>query len=205
MTKKSIELTFNGQYIEHPYWPEMYQRIEIDKKSGVNRARTESNRRKALEAYLIEENMTLDDYKKLCDLAARPFHKNEQGSIYIPEEKVIAALVNANAVAPSKMRVQNLRVAVRCSDFITSKTEPDGVWKRFAVVNMGSGAKASNQRGLRENAYIKGFTATGSIEMEDDMVDPKAVISLLNFAGRVSGIGASRKMGKGRFTVSVIE
>lgn len=199
-----ITLNFAGRYIEHPYWPEMYQRIEIDKKSGVNRARTEANRRKALEAHLIEMGMTLNDYENLCKLADRPFHINEKGYIYIPSEKIIASLVNANDVAPKKMHVGNIRVAVRSSDFVTNKMTPDGNWQRFAVVKMGSGLKASNQRGIRNNQYIKEFSASGILEVEADMVDPKAVISLLNFAGRVTGIGASRKMGFGRFT-AVIE
>jgi len=190
-------------YIEHPYWPEMYRRIEIDKRSGVNRARTDANRRKALEAHLVEIGMALDDYKALCVLADRPFHSNGSGHIYIPSEKILAALVNANDVAPSKMRIQNLRVAVSASNFKTTKTEPDGVWERFAVVTMGSGAKASNQRGHRANAYIKNFTAAGTIECVEEMVEPKAVLELLRFAGRAVGIGAARKMGWGRFTTSV--
>lgn len=34
------------------------------------------------------------------------------------------------------------------------------------------------------------------------MVEPKAVLALLTFAGRTVGIGASRPMGWGRFTVA---
>jgi len=200
----NITLTFKEPgYIEHPYWPEQYRKIEIDKKSGINRARTEANRRKALEAYLVEVGMTLDQYKELCAMAARPFHSNGSGHIYIPQEKILSCLVNANDVAPSKMRIQNLRVAVSASNFKTTKAAPDGVWERFAVVNMGSGAKASNQRGHRANAYIKDFDAVGTIECVEEMVDPKAVVELLKFAGRVVGIGAARKMGWGRFTLSV--
>lgn len=188
-------------YIEHPYWPEMYERIEIDKKSGVNRARTDANRRRALEAYLSEINMTLDQYKALCDAANKPFHTYENGNIYIPADKVIACLVHANNVAPAKNRIPNLRTALNASDFVTSKTEPDGEWKRFAVVNLGNGAKASNQRGFRSNAYISNFNAVGTIQVEPVMVDPEAVNNLLRFAGRVAGIGACKKMGWGRFTV----
>lgn len=199
----NITLTFTRPgYIEHPYWPEQYQKIEIDKKSGINRARTEANRRKALEAHLVELGMTLKDYETLSALAARPFHTNGDGTIVIPSEKIIACLVNASDVAPAKMRIGNLRIAVRASDFHTEKTAPDGNYERFSVVTQGSGAKASNQRGYRTNAYIRDFTATGTLEVEEDMVDPKALLSLLSFAGRVVGIGASRKMGYGRFTVS---
>ena len=197
----NIKLNFGKKgYIASPYWPEMYQCIEIEKKSGVNRARTDANRRKALEAYLSSENMTPQQYEALKALAARPFHADEQG-IYIPADNIISALVNANMVAPRSMRIENLRVAVTASDFRTDKQQPDGIWRRFAVVTMGTGQKASNQRGLRENAYIQDFAATGTIDVEPEMVDPKALVKLLEFTGRIVGIGASRKMGWGRFTV----
>jgi len=188
-------------YIEHPYWPEMYRVIELDKKSGVNRARTDANRRKALEAHLQSEGLTLQDYEALRVASLRPFHTNGNGTIIIPAEKVLACLVNAVDVAPSKLRVMNPRTVVKASDFKTDRAEPDGTWERFAVVNMGTGAKASNQRGLRTNQYIKNFSAIGTLEVDADMVDLKAVLELLKFAGRAVGIGASRSMGWGRFTV----
>lgn len=192
-------------YIEHPYWPEMYKLIEIDKKSGVNRARTEANRRRALESYLTDAGLTLADYEALRAAAQRPFHTtgtNGTQRIVIPAEKILACLVNASDVAPAKLRIPNLRVAVRASAFVTDKSAPDGVWERFAVVTMGTGAKASNQRGHRANAFIADFTASGTLDVEPEMVDPQALLSLLTFAGRVVGIGASRTMGWGRFTVS---
>jgi len=197
-----VTLTFaEPGYIAHPYWPEMYKLIELDKKSGINRARTEANRRKALEAHLQSENMSLEDYEKLRAAAHRPFHMNGE-HIIIPSEKVLACLVNASDQAPSKLRIPNMRTAVHASDFKTDKSQPDGVWERFAVVTMGTGAKASNQRGLRSNAFIKDFKAVGTLDVDKDMVDLKAVLELLTFAGRQVGIGASRTMGWGRFTVS---
>ena len=39
-------------YIAEPYWPEMYEYINITKESGMNRARSAANRRKALEEHL---------------------------------------------------------------------------------------------------------------------------------------------------------
>jgi hypothetical protein len=189
-------------YIEHPYWPEQYRLIEIQKRSGLNRARTEQNRRRALEAHLTELGLTLAEYESLQALAARPFHTDATGHIIIPAEKVLACLVNAADVAPAKLRIPSLRTALHATDFVTDKDKPDGVWERFAVVTLGTGSKASNQRGFRSNEYIRDFTARGRIEVEPEMVDPAAVVSLLTFAGRVVGIGASRTMGWGRFTVT---
>lgn len=190
-------------YIADPYWPETYQLIEIQKKCGMNRTRSEANKRRALEQHLIEAGMTLADYDRLALLSARPFHTNGDGHIVIPAEKVLSCLVNAADVAPAKLRIASLRTALRASDFHTPKAGPDGRWERFAVVTLGTGAKASNQRGFRSSAYIRDFDATGDLEVEPDMVDPRAVRTLLEFAGRQVGIGASRRMGWGRFTVVI--
>jgi hypothetical protein len=192
-------------FIEHPYWPEMYRVIEIQKRSGVNRARTDANRRRALESYLNEVGMTLADYEALVQRSARPFHTDSEGHILIPAEKILACLVNAADVAPSKLRIPSIRTTITASDFVTDRTTPDGTWERFAVVTLGAGNKASNQRGFRSNAFIRDFSARGSLTMEPEMVDPKAVIALLTFAGRVVGIGASRGMGWGRFTVEMTD
>lgn len=189
-------------YIAHPYWPEMYRLIEIQKTSGINRARSEKRRREALEATLRSMQLSLDDYTALQAAALRPFHTNGDGTIIIPADRVASCLVNACDEAPARLRISNLRNALRISDFKTGKSAPDGVWSRFAVVQSASN-KLSNQRGLRENSYIENFTATGTIEGDPEMVKPEAVIELLEFAGREIGIGASRKMGWGRFAVEV--
>lgn len=199
----NVVLTFETPgYIAHPYWPEMYKLIEIQKRSGVNRARTEANRRRALEAYLTNEGMPLAEYEALQRLAGRPFHTDADGTIIIPAEKILACLVNAADVAPAKLRIPSLRTAITASAFRTTKTKPDGAWERFAVVTLGAGNKASNQRGFRSNEYIADFTAAGTLTVEPEMVDPKAVWQLLTFAGRVVGIGACRSMGWGRFVPS---
>jgi len=177
----------------------MHRLIEITKQSGVNRARSEANRRKALEEHLRSIGMTFDQYQQLERDAARPFHVN--GTIFIPSEKVMACLANANSVAPSKLRLDNLRVAVRASDFGTNKEKPDGVWERFAVVTSGTGAKLSNQRGLRRSHFICDFAATGTLDHDEGMVKPDSLLALVRYAGHYVGIGSSRKMGWGRFGV----
>lgn len=188
-------------YIENPYWPEMFRLIEIQKQSGVNRARTEANRRRALEEHLRSISMTFEQYQQLERDANRPFHTNGDGSVVILSDKILACLVNANDVGPSKIRINNLRVALRPTDFKTPKKQPDGIWERFAVVTSGTGGKLSNQRGLRRSSFIRDFTATGQIDHDPEMVKPEAVLALLRYAGLYVGVGASRKMGWGRFEV----
>ena len=65
-----LALDFQTPYVAHPYWPEMYEVIEITKKSGMNRAKSDANRRKALEEYLRANGMTLAGFEAL--IAAWP-------------------------------------------------------------------------------------------------------------------------------------
>ena len=203
-----IRLTFGTPgYVGNPYWPEMAKLIDIQKQSGMNRARSAANRRKALEQHLVSIGMTFDDYKELEVLARRPFHTNRDGFIIIPSARFTACMVNACDVASAALRpckTENLRSAVQASDFTTDKKEADGVFRRFATVTSGTGAKLSNQRGLREDPYIEDFAAVGEVEHDPTHVHPDALMTFLVYAGREIGIGASRKMGYGRFAVEKI-
>ena len=65
MQTASLLLYFKRGYIAHPYWPAMAKLVDIQKNSGMNRAKSTANRRKALEEYLRGVGMTLMDYDKL--------------------------------------------------------------------------------------------------------------------------------------------
>lgn len=205
MIKASLTLRFTGQYVADPYWPEQFQLIEITKQSGMNRSRASQNRRKALEEHLRLKNMTLADFERLEQLAKRPFHMNGEGRIIIPADKFLSFLVATCDEARSAQRPcqkEQVRSRFVASDFVTDKTEPDGVWARFATVTAGAGNKLSNQRGLRENAYIAGFDATGTLIFDPQFVDAETLRNALAWGGQFVGIGASRKMGKGRFDLA---
>jgi hypothetical protein len=204
----NLELTFPGQYIGHPYWVEMFELIQITKLSGMNRAKSEANRRKALDGHLRAIGMTLDQYTKLEELSKRPFHVNADGQIIIPADNFLSFLVAATDEARSAQRAcqkEQVRSRFTATDFVTNKTGPDGMWKRFSTVNAGAGAKLSNQRGLRENHYIENFTAAGQISFDEQFVKPDVLKNLIDFGGDFVGIGASRKMGKGRFKLTGFE
>jgi hypothetical protein len=208
MLTLDLTLAFVTPYVGHPYWPEMYEVIEITKKSGLNRAKSDANRRKALEEYLRANGMTLGDFERLDELSRRPFHTAPDGEIIIPADRILSFLVAANSEARAAQRAmppKQVRSRISATDFHTGKYQPDGVWKRFATVNLGTGARASNQRGLRENAYIQDFEATGALRFDEQTVDPKALIRLIEWAGEFVGIGASRGMGKGRFRLARAE
>jgi hypothetical protein len=202
----SLALDFTTKpYVGSPYWPEMNQLIDVQKKSGLNRAKSDANRRKSLEEYLRANGMTLADYERLQADARRPFHTDQRGEIIIPSGRFMAFLVAANSEARAAFKAcdpSQVHARIDATDFATGKTEADGVWMRFAVVTLGTGAKASNQRGLRMDPYIENFTAKGLITFDEETVDPPTLKNLITWGGQFVGIGASRKMGKGRFQLS---
>lgn len=205
MITVDIALTFTTPYVAHPYWPEMYELIESTKKSGMNRAKSDANRRKALEEYLRANGLTLADLQRLEERSRPPFHTAADGRIVIPAESVMAFLVAANDTARAANKAcppEQVWSRIAASPLVTDRTEPDGVWRRFATVNLGTGARASNQRGLRENAYIENFTAAGRLSFDEQMVDPAALRNVIAWGGQFVGLGASHKMGKGRFEIA---
>jgi hypothetical protein len=196
--------TFVSPYIADPYWPEMYEVIEITKKSGLNRAKSDANRRKSLEEYLRQNDMVLADFKRLEELSKRPFH-TVGDEIVIPPENVMAFLVAANDMARAAFKAcppEQVHARMTTTHYTTGKMAPDGIWKRFVSPKLGTGAKASNQRGMRLSAYIENFTARGSLTVDEQTVDVPTLANLVKWGGTFVGIGASRKMGKGRFQLT---
>ena len=178
------------------------------------RARSAANRRKALEEYLRANGMTLADYDELERLANRPFHVDERGCVKVPKASVEAMLVATCDTIPSAGRpcpASMVRTVLRADEWRTDTPASEAqTWERFAVVASGTGAKLSNQRGLRRDLYIgleppaevpptSKVVATGTLDPHPEMVRPEVLRRALDYAGEWVGIGASRKMGWGRF------
>lgn len=205
-----LTLHFGKGYIGHPYWPEREKLINVQKQSGINRARSEDKRQKTLRAWLDAHEMTLDDYRQLETRAARPFYtgmdvglSKHADEIVIPAHHLYGMCAQAADLAPSAVRLaspEQIRTVMDVGDFRTGKTKADGVWERFAVVKSGSGQALSNQRGLRSDHFISDVTARGSIRLVNDELEKKAR-DFWTWAGREIGVGASRKLGWGRFEV----
>ena len=214
-----INLTIDlHSYIGHPYWPQMSVLVNIQKESGMNRARSTANRRKALEEWLRAEGMSLADYEALEEAAARPFYTtpDDPALVLVPRRHTESMLVATCDSARSAMRpcpADMVRTVLRPSAWQTDIKVSDALmWERYAVVTSGTGAKLSNQRGLRRNLYVGGkppgdlpatepVTATGWLDINPEMVRPEVLHKALSWAGEWVGIGASRKMGWGRFDI----
>lgn len=200
---------FERGYLSDPFWPELARLIDIEKQSGVNRARSDPGREKALVGWLTANNMTRGQYDALKAAAARPFHFLADGEIIIPSAHIMAALAEAGNLCPSALRVcrnDQVRSILSCSDLRTGKTLADAlVWERLCPPKSASGALLSHQRGLRRNFYLEHFDATGLLttRMEKDRIP--ALRDFVAWSGAEVGCGASRAMGWGTWSLVELE
>jgi hypothetical protein len=166
LVELTLSLSFAKGYIAHPYWPELEKVINIDKESGVRRVRSEAARTAALSEYLTKHGMTVDELEALRARAERQFdtaadvermsfgeyalNGHDPDEICIPPNQIYGCLAQSSDLARSATRVASrdqIRSVLGVREPIyTGKTEPDGVFERFAVVTSGTGAKFSNQR-----------------------------------------------------------
>ena len=193
------------KFVSHPYWPEREKVIQIQKESGVNRVRSQTKREQALSNHLAKMGMSMEQYDDLIAIADRPFHLSPGGFIVIPSHNLYGCFAQASDFATSSIRLappEQIRTVLHTSDWVTRKKASDSlVWKRFVVVKSGTGQALSNQRSLRENSYIEDFEAVGTLSFSTDILRPEKVHAFLDYAGLNIGVGASRKLDNGRFTI----
>lgn len=193
-------------YIAHPFWPARNICIEIEKKSGVNRQRSEDKRESALRAECKKQGYACEQYQNFRREAAEQWYKKADGKIYIPRHQLAGGLVQAIGCSPKNLRgifdSDNFRALIHLGDFTTDRTEADGVFSRFVKL------EGSNQRSFQENEYIgcyldegEPFYASGKIDLPDEK-QADTVKRIFEKTIESIGIGAARKMGFGRGSIS---
>jgi hypothetical protein len=193
-----------AKYIAHPYWGELAQVIDIQKRSGVNRVRSEDKRDAALSNFLKKQGMSKEEYDALVVKSKRPWYRKDNDDpnspIVIPPHQFAGMLVQAAMSAPAGARIDpaELRSIIEISDFVTTKTKCDGVFSRYIMPKDGSGKPLSNQRQLQSNEHLLDVEATGTLTIDTERAKVEAVRALLDHAVSRTGVGASRKMGYGR-------
>lgn len=188
-------------YIAHPFWPARNQVIEIEKRSGCNRQKSDDKRVAAIKAECAKQGLTYDRYFELVEEAKDQWYRRD-GNIIIPRHQLAGALVQTIASAPKALRgsfdKDNFRALVQIGDFVTDRKKCDGVFSRFVKLD------GSNQRSFQENEYLgvyldrgEPFAATGQIAVADAKAE-ETIKAILRAAVETIGVGAARKMGFGR-------
>ena len=202
-------LFFPERYIAQPYWTELLQLIDIQKQSGMNRARSEQKRTQALAEYLRRNGISEEAYQALQEVAARPFYRQDSatwsGPIVIPSHQLYGCLIETADHLNRSQRPcdpDNLRHVLRLSDAVTTRQEADGIYTRPVMPKSGTGQPLSNQRSLRSDPYIENFSATGTVAFYADTIhNADELQDFFAYAGQRIGVGAARKMACGRFLV----
>jgi hypothetical protein len=201
----TLTLRFDKGYIADPYLPEREELINIQKASGMNRSRSEDKRLERLKEHLRRLGMTQEEYEDLERRAQQPWYRDADGAIIIPSHQFYGCLIEGSKTLSATHRPcdpDNLRHILRVSDLATGKTKEDGMYARLVMPKSGTGQPLSNQRALRSNPFIAQFEASGSIDwFASDIDDPQRVIDFVTYCGQRVGVGASRKMAFGRYTV----
>jgi hypothetical protein len=202
VSRKTYEVTLRiDSYISEPYLPELSDLIDIQKKSGMNRARSEAKRDECLKAYLKREGISAKQYDNLVQMANRKWYMTQDGFIYIPRHHLAGALVQTVGSSPAAVRgkfdVDSFRHYVRISDFLTNKKEKDEVFDRYVKNDL------TNQRRRQVSEVIVNFDAVGKVEVHQKF-KVEEFTTLLSAALEDTGVGSCRKMGYGRGAVTKI-
>lgn len=192
-------------FVGDPFWPQVGEVIDIKKDSGVDRVRSTAKREQTLKDYLRSHGQTLESFAVLQQMADRPFHTSPDGRILVPHQMLLGAFLEAAGLATGPLRIcrpEAIRSHLLSSDWQTQKTVADAVpWIRYVPVKSASGRLLSNQRSRRENLVLHDFDAEGTLHFRGDASQVQRLRDFMRFLGEEVGVGASRKMGHGKFTV----
>lgn len=192
--------------IYQPYTDSRAEVINIRKKSGADRARSEAKRKLCLEQELEKEGMTWDEWLELNAEADMLYKTDADNKPVIPRHWISGMLVNALSKLPKNARFDltpdNLRVRCRILTgwHVESQEEVEAFTR--AIKN-----EATNQRRLQTDRVFEDVVIVGSIEVDepDDNETPDDVRAayrrIFEFALKECGLGGARKMGYGRGTV----
>jgi hypothetical protein len=214
MTKVKIALQFDEPgFIGLPYWPERNTLIDVLK--DVHPKLGDAKKAAALLAALEKRGLTMEDHARLELRAARPFYTENDsdagdGEIVIPQRTIQSFLNNASQSAPKAVpRIENKGltfIGVKVGDgnggkFLrTAKTKKDAVkFGRFVMPEDG------NQRRWTEQDAIADFQAAGVLDIDEEIIQPDQLKTLITWGGKFIGLGSARPQGYGRFGIACWE
>jgi hypothetical protein len=207
--KISIALQFNDLgYVGKPFWPEITALIDIS--HDVHPKLGDAKKAAAIAAACEKRGITPEQYAAILDRSTWPFYTADEtrgGEIVIPARVFQSFLNHVSQEAPKaipKIQAKGLTfVGIKVSDgnggkFLrTGKTEKDKLlFQRLVVLEM------SNQRSLQTDAYIADFTASGILDIDEQVITADKLRALVEYGGHWYGIGSCRPQGYGRFVVT---
>jgi hypothetical protein len=182
----------------------------IDISHDVHPKLGDAKKQAATIAACDKRHITALEYADIADRSTWPFYTandRRDGEIVIPQRVFQSFLNNSSQECPKaipKIGAKGLTfVGVKVSDgnggkfFRTGKTVKDSLlFSRLVKLEQ------SNQRSRQEDPYIADFTATGWLDLDEEVITCDKLRELVEYGGRWYGIGSSRPQGYGRFKVT---
>jgi hypothetical protein len=205
MKRINIALSFTDSgYIGKPFWPETNTLIDISK--DVHPKLGEAKKAAALLAACEKRNISVDQYKAMVAKSEHPFYTIgdvRAAEIVVPQRVIQSFLNMASMEVPraipkiAEKGLTFIGVKVEGGYLRTGKHERDA--KAFArfVKN-----QESNQRRFESELYIEQFEATGILLVDEEVIKSEDLRKLMEYGGKMYGIGSARPQGYGRFTVT---
>jgi hypothetical protein len=206
-TRVKVALTFGEMgYAGLPYWPELATLIDINKE--IHPKLKGAKKQQALDAELGKRNLTQADYDRLTLRSKRKFYVDSDndsgdGEIVIPRHVLAGMLVQTVKRSPKNAVPQLNQGLVHVSFQMvegwlrTGKTKADAKsYDRFVK------SEESNQRRWDSTPYLADFTATGTLLIEESLVNADDLFKVFEFGGRYVGVGSCREQGYGRFLLN---
>jgi hypothetical protein len=208
MTHIEVGLRFSDSgYIGKPFWPETNTLINISK--DVHPKLGDAKKQAALAAVCEKRGITIEEYKRIEAKSLYPFYTLgdiRTAEIVIPQRVIQSFLNHASMAAPkaishiAEKRLTFIGVKVKDGYLRTGKTEKNALLFERFVKN-----EESNQRMFTSDPYIIDFTAKGILLVDEEIIKEGDLKKLIEYGGRMYGIGTARPQGYGRFAVSCWE
>jgi hypothetical protein len=200
----SAALGFGDEgYIAKPFWPETNKLIDIGK--DVHPKLGEAKKQAAILAACTKRGISEEEYRRLLEKSSHTFYTIDglrDTEVIIPQRIIQSFLNHASQVVPKAIpRIEEKGltfIGVRIQDgyLRAGKTEKDALrFERF-VKN-----QESNQRMFTSDLYISNFQATGTFLVNEEVISVENLFSLMEYGGRMYGIGTARPQGYGRFQI----
>ena len=197
-----VSFLFDGRgFIGNPYNKCTQQKLEVERQ--VHPKLKGQKREQALEKACSSVGLSGDDYVRVLEENDRGFVLGSDGDIIIPERNLRAFINNISQEAPSNIpKIKNKGLAFAALQF-----PEGGLYTGIAL----SEAKTWERPVRNENSsvpfwvtskYISGFTASGTIVVDESIIKEKDLRELIEFGGKYIFLGSCRKQGWGSFKVS---
>lgn len=131
------------------------------------------------------------------------YYDPEMG-VYVPTSMVLRAVEEAAKI--TKQGTQIMRALAMTTDAVSLEYDgprkPEEMWAQ-PVFTWRASVGVNRKRVMRVRPIFRKWGATVDVELQEDVMNLDDLQRIVELAGRVSGLGDARRLGRGRFEATV--